>query len=360
MFIRKRKTHKGSTSVTLIDKSSGKYKVVKTFGCSQYPEKIELLYYQAKQYLQSLQKQSSLFVSRDDSNIESFLTTIQNGQIQVVGPELVFGKIYDAIGFGSIKEELFRHLVIARLTYPGSKLKTIDYFMRYQGISISIDSIYRFLDKLNSRLKAEIEQVSYAHTLKVLNGKVSIIFYDLTTLYFESSDEDDLRQTGFSKDGKHQNPQIYLGLLVGMGGFAIGYDIFEGSIYEGHTLIPTLEKFEQKFNLKKPLVVADAGLLSNDNIKLLEQHGYQYILGARPKNESNSIKNQILQSQIKDGEYFIIDKQKRQRLIIAYSDKRAAKDEHNRKRGLAKLEKHLESLKRTSEYAPFIIGCVTA
>jgi len=113
-----------------------------------------------------------------------------------------------------------------------------------------------------------------------------VVFYDTTTLYFKASDEDDLRKTGFSKDGKHQNPQIYLGLLVGLGGYVIGYVIFEGSISEGHTLIPFIEKISKKFNLDKPVVVADAGLLSNDNIKALEDLDYQYIIGARIKNES--------------------------------------------------------------------------
>ncbi|MBK8516008.1 MAG: hypothetical protein IPL55_06880 [Saprospiraceae bacterium] len=98
---------------------------------------------------------------------------------------------------------------------------------------------------MNTDLKDEVERISFKHTLKVLNGNLSIMFYDMTTLYFEASDEDDLRKTGFSKDGKHSNPQIYLGLLVGMGGYAIGYDIFEGNIYEGHTLLPTIEKISK-------------------------------------------------------------------------------------------------------------------
>jgi transposase len=89
----------------------------------------------------------------------------------------------------------------------------------------------------------------------------------MTTLYFESSDEDDLLKTGFSKDGKHQCPQIFIGLLVGLGGYAIGYDIYEGNTYEGHTLIPFLEKMRQKFNLDKPVVIADSGLLSKNNIE---------------------------------------------------------------------------------------------
>jgi transposase len=93
----------------------------------------------------------------------------------------------------------------------------------------------------------------------------------MTTLYFEASDEDDLRKTGFSKDGKHQNPQIFLGLLVGLGGYAIGYDVFEGNIYEGHTLIPFIEKISKKFNLDKPVIVADTGLLSNETLRPLEK-----------------------------------------------------------------------------------------
>jgi transposase len=347
MFVRKKKTARGSTSVTVIDKSSGKYKVVRTFGSSDDPEQIELLYYQAKQYLFSLQKQTTLFASTDDAKIESFLSTLQNGQIQVIGPELVFGKIYDALGFGAVEHHLFRDLVIARLTYPGSKLKTIDYLYRYEGKQVSIDSVYRFLDKLNSDLKEQVEQISFAHTFKVLNGDIGVVFYDMTTLFFEASDEDDLRKTGFSKDGKHQNPQIYLGLLVGVGGFAIGYDIFEGNIFEGHTLIPILQKFEKRFGLTKPIVVADAGLLSTDNVGQLESNNYEYILGARPKNESIKIKSRILSLKLSDGQMAVIQKNETQRLIVSYADKRATKDEHNRKRGLARLEKQIKTGKLT-------------
>lgn len=343
MFIRKKPNKSGSFSIQIISKIKGINKVVKTIGSSRTQEGIDLLLNQASQELNDIQKQTSLFLSQDDSTIESFLSTLNNTNVSVIGPELIFGKIYDKIGFNAINEDLFRHLVISRLTFPLSKLKTIDYLYRYQGTSLNIDSIYRFMDKLNDSLKGQVEQISYKHTLELLNNEISIVFYDMTTLYFEASDEDDLRKTGFSKDGKHQNPQIFLGLLVGLGGYAIGYDIFEGNIYEGHTLIPTLEKLSKKFNLTKPVVVADAGLLSTENIKLLEKSGYKYILGARIKNESNKIKQQILRSPLKNDEYRTIKKDTGQRLIITYSDKRAAKDGHNRKRGLQRIEKRATS-----------------
>jgi transposase len=169
----------------------------------------------------------------------------------------------------------------------------------------------------------------------------------MTTLYFEASDEDDLRKTGFSKDGKHQQPQIFLGLLVGLGGYAIGYDIFEGNIYEGHTLLPFLEKITEKFKLDKPIVVADSGLLSNDNIKTLEQKKYQYIIGARLKNETEKIKKQLLATKLSDGEMMRIKKSNNIRLIITYATNRATKDKHNRNRGLQRLEKQIKAGKLT-------------
>ena len=169
----------------------------------------------------------------------------------------------------------------------------------------------------------------------------------MTTLYFEASDEEDLRKTGFSKDGKAQNPQIFLGLLVGIGGYAIGYNIFEGDIYEGHTLIPFLEKISEKFNLNKPIVVADAGLLSNENIEALQRQGYEYIIGARLKNEPRKIKDQVLSKQLSDGQIKQIKNQDGNRLVITYSGKRAARDSFNRKRGLKRLEKQIGTGKLT-------------
>jgi len=343
MFIRKKKNRSGNISVTIITKADGIYRVVKSFGSSNTAQGVELLYQKARRHLESLSQQPSLFISNEDALIESYLNSIQNGQVQVKGPELVFGKLYDHLGFCDIKEDLFRHLVIARLSYPGSKLKTIDYLYHYLSIHVTVDAIYRFLDKLQSSLKEQVEQIAFAHTKSVLKNNISVVFYDMTTLHFEASDEDDLRKTGFSKAGKHQHPQIYLGLLVASGGFTIGYDIFEGNIYEGNTLIPVIEKFEKKFNLSKPIVVADAGLLSNNNTAQLEQQGYSYILGARIKNEKNHIKQKIINAGLQDGQTMVIKNNDTTRLIVSYTTTRATKDEHNRRRGLHRLEKQIKS-----------------
>jgi len=347
MFIRKKKNKSGSQSVQIISKSKGKYKVIKTIGNGETEQEVQRLYYIAQEELARLKRQTTIFVSQKDVVVEEVFAALSNSSIRTVGPELIFGKIYAHIGFSKITEDLFRHLVIARLAFPLSKLKTVDYLYRYEGISLSISSVYRFLDKLNNSLKEEVEQIAFKHTRKVLGGNVSVVFYDMTTIYFEASDEDDFRRTGFSKDGKHSNPQIFLGLLVGLGGYAIGYDIFEGNTYEGHTLIPFIEKITEKFKLDKPMVVADAGLLSNENIQALEEQEYEYILGARIKNESESIKKKIFEKDFKDGQLRSLKKQDDIRLVISYSEKRAAKDAHNRKRGLRKLEKRMKAGKLT-------------
>jgi transposase len=347
MFLRKLKNRSGSVSVQIISKSTGKYKVLKTIGSSSDEQEIQKFVYLAKQEIERISQQPGLFISESDTIVEQVFSSLNNASIRTVGPEIIFGKIYDKIGFGAIQEELFRHFVLARLAFPLSKLKTIDYLYRFQGVILDIDSVYRFLDKLNNQLKNQVEQIAFGHTLNILQGNISIVFYDMTTLYFEASDEDDLRKTGFSKDGKHQNPQIFLGLLVGLGGYAIGYDVFEGNIYEGHTLIPFIEKISKKFNLNKPVIVADAGLLSNENIKALREMDYQYIIGARLKNESEKIKKQILEKQLGDGQILCIKTQAKTRLIVAYATNRAIKDEHNRKRGLQRLEKQIKAGKLT-------------
>lgn len=348
MFIRQKVNNSGSTSVQILMKKNGRNRLIKSIGSSSDQTQLAILNEKAKQELERLKGQNSLFVFEKDIQIESFLSELSNGQIRTIGPELVFGKVYDHIGYNKVNSDLFRHLVIARLAFPLSKLKTIEYLYRYQGIILDLDTVYRFMDKLNTELKDQVEQISFKHTLKVLDGNLSIMFYDMTTLYFEASDEDDLRKTGFSKDGKHSNPQIYLGLLVGLGGYAIGYDIFEGNIYEGHTLIPTIEKISKKFNLSKPIIVADAGLLNNDNIKALESQKYEYILGAKIKNESKENKEKILSASF-ENESFITLESGNTRLIVQYSSKRAKKDEHNRKRGLKSLEKKIKSGKLTKQ-----------
>ncbi len=351
MFVRRKKNRSGTVSVQVIVKTRG-YQVVKTIGSSRDPDEVEQLIQKGKWWISKQGKhQLKLFSfqTKEEQTVEGFLSQFSNAQVRTVGPELIFGTLFDRLGFNTITDVLFRHLVIARLAFPASKLKTVDYLYRYQGIVIDVDSIYRFLDKVKSRYQKTVEQITFAYTKKILKDQVNVVFYDLTTLYFEAEAEDDLRKVGFSKDGKFNQPQIMIGLLVGRDGYPIGYDIFEGNTFEGHTLIPIIKQFEAKFHLRKPIVVADAGLLSKDNLTELTDGEYAYIVGARIKNESETTKQQILSFTLSDQENQIITKEDGNLLIVSYSDKRAEKDKHNREKGLKRLEKNIHVGKLTKQ-----------
>lgn len=339
-------------SVQIIDKTNG-YQVIQTLGSSRNPDEIERWMIQARMRITANPPgQGWLFPSKskEDLILENFLDHLTPAQIHTVGPELIFGALFDRIGFSAVKDKLFRHLTISRLVYPTSKLKTIDYLRRYQGIEISVDAIYRFMDKLANQHKEKVCALAYQNSKKRL-GKIAFVFYDMTTLYFEAEDEDDLRKIGFSKDGQFQKPQILLGLLVGEGGLPIGYDIFEGNTFEGHTLLPTLKKIQSTYGFEKPIVVADAALLSEENVKNLTQEGYQFILGAGIRNESEKTKAEILRlaEGMGEGDHFVLKKEDGSRLVVTYSERRAQKDAANRNRGVEKLRKQIKSGRLTKQ-----------
>ena len=329
----------------MITKINGKSKLVKTIGSSKDEFELSNLISQAQKFIDSYAGQQILDFSTTNNLIKSIFNSISSHT--EIGTELLLGKIFDEIGFNIIEDKLFRKLVLARLCYPVSKLKTSDYLNKYKNIDIPVQQIYRYLDKLHQSQKELVQQISYQHTLKVLNGVISVVFYDVTTLYFQIDNEDEIRKRGFSKEGKHQNPQIVLGLLVSLDGYPLAFDIFEGNKFEGYTMLPITDAFKEKYKLKKLIIVADSGLLSGQNITELQQKGYEFILGARIKNEKQVLKDKILSLNLINGQSQIIKKDHKLKLIISYSDKRAKKDKYNRERGLERLEKQLKTGKLT-------------
>ena len=344
MFIRKKKNKSGSVSIQIIQKINRSNRVIRTIGSSKDTDEIEKL------YLQALYELPRLFgPTLFDTEVKPDITELSNDSIQIIGPELIFGRIYDKIGFGAIQEPLLRHMAISRISHPGSKLQLSKYLSDIGEKPISVYSIYRFMDKIHNQLKERIEDISFNYTKQILGGKIGVLFYDVTTIYFESSEPDDYRIAGFSKDGKHQNPQILLGLLVGKDGYPIGYEIFEGNTYEGHTLISVLQKYINRFKIDKPIVVADSGLLNSINIKALIENNFKFILGARIKNEKKSTIDKILNLELKNGEVKTIENEEGLILHISYSEKRAHKDAYNRERGINKLEKSISSGRLTKK-----------
>jgi transposase len=343
MFVRRKKNSSGSFSIQIIQKVGRINKVVKSIGSSFDAVELDILERQAQLEIERIQGQTYLFSNDRDSSLKSILSNVGNNQIELVGPDNILGRVYESMGYHKIGgDDLFRDLVMSRLVYPGSKLKTVDYLSRFKNKEVSVYSIYRYMDKIHKEFKEDIEKITFKHFEKILGGHIGIVFYDMTTLFFEAPDEDDLRKIGYSKDGKHQHPQIKLGLLVGSEGYPLGYDIFEGSTYEGYTLIPVLENIQKKFSIGKPIVIADAGLLSGANIKALISHGYKFVLGGKIRNESKEIKDAIQELEITEDNPGEVKKDG-YRLVVSFSEKRLKKDAHNRKKGLEKLEKKVKN-----------------
>lgn len=225
---------------------------MKTIGSATSLQEVERLKQLARQQIEDIERQPSLFLSDQDELIESVFAPIQ--QLYSNGRPGIAWKDLRSYRFDGIADEMFRHLVISRLAFPLSKFKTVEYLYRYQGVSLDIDAVYRFLDKLNSKLKAQVEQIAYHHTQRISGGSIGIVFYDMTMRsILKHRTKTILRKTGFSKDGKHSNPQIFIGLLVAAGGYLIGYDIYEGNTYEGHTLIPFYRKQRRSLIYRSPL-----------------------------------------------------------------------------------------------------------
>jgi transposase len=257
--------------------------------------------------------------------------------------------VFKLVGFEAIDDDILKHLVIARLCQPSSKAGTVDYLKSYFDEDIALYKIYRYLDKLYNTQQDKIQKISVAHTKKILGGNIGLVFYDVTTLYFETDYSDELRERGFSKDGKHSQPQAVLGLLVSRDGYPLSYSLFNGSQYEGRTMLPLVEDFVQRFELQDFVVVADSGLMNKKNIALLESGGYKYIIGARIKNESEEIKRWILSLEKQDGLFYELCKLPQSRLIVSYSEKRAKKDRYNREKGVKRLKTAFKSGQITKE-----------
>ena len=223
-------------------------------------------------------------------------------------------------------------------------MATVSYLKSYYDEDVDLNRIYRYMDKLYNTQMELAQQISVEHTLKIFGGRIGLMFYDVTTLYFETSQTDILREPGFSKDGKTAESQVVLGLLVSEGGYPLSYSLFNGSQYEGFTMIPMIDDFKQRFTLGDDfVVVADSGLMNRNNVALLQKAGYKYILGARIKNENKDVRQWILSLDKKDNVCNEMRRQNGERLIVSYSEKRAKKDAYNRDRGIARLREAYKS-----------------
>src|SRR5579872_6645067 len=224
--------------------------------------------------------------------------SIEESKRVILGIHDIYGYIYDQIGFtnpfsnASRRESsarVLREIVLARIANPQSKRASVEQLTKQFGVELNLDHVYQMMDKIDTIFCERIQRYALAATLKLTGEKLRVLFYDATTLYFESFVEDELKKNGYSKDMKFNQPQILLALFVTEKGLPIGYELFPGNTFEGHILIPVLEKLKTRYQLEDVIFFADRSLLSEDNLKILEQKKFKYIVGARIKNVSKNL-----------------------------------------------------------------------
>lgn len=351
--IRTTRTSSKAVAVQVIRYENRRRIIIKHIGSSHNEDELKKLKAVAIEYIDKLTKQPSLFPKEKQSNL------FHIKDIQYLG--FRYGLLYETLygllkkfNFHRHRDQLMLDLVIARIVQPGSKLQAIEFLKEFLGIEHRREYFYRNLPKMIT-LKEEIAQKILSIAEKEFNFNFSFIFYDVTTLYFESDKADEFRRPGFSKDNKFTKPQIVLGLIVTTEGFPLWYQIFEGNKFEGHTLIPIIKEFQKNHKIDSVTVVADAAMISSENIKLLSRASLNYIVGARLANLSLSLIKTVSTKLNRSEGMTVRIKTGLGDLICEYSEKRYRKDKHEMDNYIKKAEnllKHPGRIKR-AKYIKF-------
>jgi hypothetical protein len=337
-YIRSTQTGSGATAVQIVRYQNRKMIVAQHIGSAHNQKDLLTLKQAAAQWIKNATSQPSFF-----SNNEHNLETLPLAKCQYLG--FRYGLIYEILSkhftlfkFHLLRNKLLTDLVIARIIEPGSKIQSLEFLAEFMGIEHQRRDFYRQLPHLSS-LQGNVEAKVISIAKKKFNFSFSLVFYDVTTLYFESFEEDELRKPGYSKDNKSQQPQILVGLLVTPEGFPVAYQIFEGNTFEGHTLIPIISKFKRKHKIETLTVVADAAMISADNIVALKKSNLQYIVAARTaKLPLKMIRAISARLNRQDGLTMRIPTEEYGDLVCEFSAKRFAKDKREMDKQIKKAE----------------------
>jgi transposase len=351
--VRTTKTASGNTAVQVVNRGNHQIKVVKHIGTARNDDELKALVEKAQRYIIQTSKTIPLFPEAVDTKVNNAVTIddleFTNTYHSFAHEFLSY--FYERCGFGNLGNDLLRDLVIMRIIEPCSKFHAVELLKEYFGKQYGKTVMYEKLPKIKE-LKTKIEEYAVAYAKNHLCFDFSIVFYDVTTLYFETfkEDQEGFRKPGFSKDNKANQPQIIIGLIVTKEGFPASCEIFEGNTFEGKTFIPTITKFRDVYDIKNLVVVADAAMISFDNVEKLKENNLSYIVGARIANLKDTQMEEISKSLGGIDKNTIRIETERGTLICDFSITRYKKDKREMDKQLAKAEKLLEKkegLKRT-------------
>ena len=327
--------------------------------------------------------------NRDDYNV-NLLDVIEEDRV-IKGIHDVYGKMYDELGFGRIlanparnvaSNKILKEIVLSRVANPDSKRGSVLDLEENFGVNLNLNAVYRMMDKLDDKQILKLNQTVYDKTRALFQDKIDVVYFDATTLYFESFDEDEFKKNGYSKDGKFNQPQVVLALMVTKSGLPIGYKAFSGDTFDGHTILYALQDIQEHYKIDNVVFVADSGMFNKSNLDEFDKvykpflfkykeynwsnqksrynlkdqqkqyiafnknYNITYIVGARIKNMHKTIKTQILDMSnyrdIDDNTKVATFEYQGKKLVVTHSKKRAKKDKFEREKGIAKVKERLQ------------------
>ena len=248
MFVRRKINKSGSISIYVVDKSRGRYDVVKSFGTAKTSAEADLLENRAREFVrEQTGEPGTLFGGMSEAQLREYATTLDQGRLELAGPELLFGEIFDRLGLGAGQDALFRHLVICRLFDPGSKRRTVEYVQRYLGTQLDAKAIYRYVDGL--------------HLSDFLFGTEADAAQAVCMLFplaFESAVKADGKELAKSRGPRPRVPQTQVALLLSQDGKPLACWMVEASQSEKKRSA-MLKRFFTKCSVKNPPIVAYEG-----------------------------------------------------------------------------------------------------
>lgn len=335
-----------------------KQKVVASLGVIKQPEDLEKLRRLAEHLIRRLEEEGLPPVDKvalknlaHQQTVYDGFGTVVNRLIQLSGFEAVLKKAqgkktFDVIGIITL-------LLAQRFHAPGSKLRAYERQAEYGGAGFDLQHFYRAMDALLP-LTEEFQMRAFETAQSLAPEPAECFFFDVTTLYFESIQQDELREFGFSKDQKHHSVQVVLALVVNSQGIPLAYEVFKGNLAETQTFLPVLESLKTRVAIKNVTIVCDRGMASRENVSALQKNEFNFVIATKLKsiskkegiNDPGKYTPLPYQDNIPEDEkvlfYTMAHPQYADTLLIAtYSPHRAKKDREDRERLLEKLNRKL-------------------
>jgi transposase len=292
-----------------------------------------------------------------DDDATAKITALENESTIIEGPMEVAEKIFSYMGYDRVfgnsardvgHRTLLKQMLAGILARPASKLGMSEWFADNCAIDISEDRMYRFLDGLHKR-EDRVKKIVRDNSEGLFASRPSLMLFDVTTIYNESTKEDELRKNGYSKDNKVNETQTVLALATTPEGLPLWYELFPGNTYEGDTFRKFVDTWRRtEYPGSEGVVVADSAMFQAGGIESLRENDLHYVIGARLKNLGKEMTKMILSSELyselpdyEGAERYMILRREKDNIVVTYSARRAARDAKKRERLISKLQKKL-------------------